>query len=372
MKKKKLNKKVVLILSIILLIIVVEVINPIKLYNKYQLRELGYSDTSITTILKNGLKKDILENKYSKSLDTVLASSDFNKDNYEIYKKINYYNLKDYTKSINTLLKKGYNKEDIENILRSATDSSITEFLKKDYDKNVSSYLEYDYAILANYDRYLEYNKENAIDKDKIVTYVNIGLDKDFYTDTKKVKEFSFDMLVNKYNELDSSFIPDDLVSVPEEYAVDDKQKANKTMLEAFKKMSDDCKSAVGSKIVIRSGYRDYQNQQETYDLYLNTYGKNYAENYVAHPGFSEHQTGLAADIKAESSETFEGTPESKWLKENAYKYGFIFRYAKDTVKITGIRYESWHYRYVGEELANKVHESGLTYDEYYIRNLNK
>lgn len=326
MKKKKLNKKVVLILSIILLIIVVEVINPIKLYNKYQLRELGYSDTSITTILKNGLKKDILENKYSKSLDTVLASSDFNKDNYEIYKKINYYNLKDYTKSINTLLKKGYNKEDIENILRSATDSSITEFLKKDYDKNVSSYLEYDYAILANYDRYLEYNKENAIDKDKIVTYVNIGLDKDFYTDTKKVKEFSFDMLVNKYNELDSSFIPDDLVSVPEEYAVDDKQKANKTMLEAFKKMSDDCKSAVGSKIVIRSGYRDYQNQQETYDLYLNTYGKNYAENYVAHPGFSEHQTGLAADIKAESSETFEGTPESKWLKENAYKYGFIFR----------------------------------------------
>ena len=103
MKKRKLNKKAIVVLSIILVIILFEVINPIKLYNKHQLKELGYHDASITTILKNGLKKDILENKYSKSLDTVLGSSDFNRDNYDVYKKINYYNLKNYTKDINLL-----------------------------------------------------------------------------------------------------------------------------------------------------------------------------------------------------------------------------------------------------------------------------
>lgn len=372
MKKRKLNKKVIIILSIILVVLLIEVINPIKLYNKHQLRELGYNETSINTILKNDLKKDVLASEYQKSLDTIFASSDFKKENYDVYKKLNYYNLKDYTKDINDLIKKGYKEEDIENILRSATDSSIEEFLEKDYIEDISSYLGYDYAILANYDRYVAYQEANTLDKETTVTYVNIGLDRDYYTEPNQVQEFSFDMLVNKYNELDSSFVPDDLVSVPEDYAVDNNQKANGTMLEAFKKMSDDCKAAVGSKILVRSAYRDYNTQQSTYDLYLNTYGKNYAENYVAHPGFSEHQTGLAVDIKAESSETFEGTKESKWLKENAYKYGFIFRYAKDTVDITGIKYESWHYRYLGVELAEKVHESGLTYDEYYIRNLNK
>ena len=372
MKKRKLNKKRVIIVSIILVVIIIEIINPIKLYNKHLLKELGYNDTSVKTILKNNLKKDILDNEYQKNLDIVLASSDFKKDNYDVYKKINYYNLKDYTKDINELIKKGYNDKDIENILKSATDDSIKEFLKKDYIEDISSYLEYDYSILANYDRYQEYSKEHTIDKELIVTYVNIGLDKDFYTEPNKVTEFSFDMLVNKYNELDKDFVPNDLVDVSKEYAVDDKQKLNKTMLEAFIKMSDDCKNAVGSGILVRSGYRDYKSQEDTYNLYLKTYGKTYAENYVAHPGFSEHQTGLAVDIKAQSSETFEGTKESKWLKENAYKYGFIFRYAKDTVNITGIRYESWHYRYLGVDLATKVHESGLTYDEYYIRNLSK
>ncbi len=371
-EKRKLNKKVIVVLSVILVILLIEIINPIKLYNKHQLRELGYNDTSINTILKNDLKKEVLGSKYQKSLDTFFTSSDFKKENYDVYKELDYYNLKDYTKDVNALIKKGYKTDDIKNILKSATDSSIKTFLEKDYIEDISSYLKYDFSILANYDRYVAYQEKNNIDKETTVTYVNIGLDKEYYTEPNQVTKFSFDMLVNKYNELDSSFVPNDLVSVPEDYAVDQDQRANKTMLEAFMKMSSDCQEAVGSKILVRSAYRDYNTQQETYNLYLKTYGKNYAENYVAHPGFSEHQTGLAVDIKAESSETFENTKESKWLKENAYKYGFIFRYAKETINITGIKYESWHYRYLGVELAKKVNESGLTYDEYYIRNLNK
>ena len=63
---------------------------------------------------------------------------------------------------------------------------------------------------------------------------------------------------------------------------------------------------------------------------------------------------------------TFDNTSERVWLRENAYKYGFILRYPKDKKNITGYNYESWHYRYLGKELAEKVHESNLTYDEYY------
>ena len=178
-------------------------------------------------------------------------------------------------------------------------------------------------------------------------------------------------MLVNKYNGLDKDFIPSDLVSVAKEYAIDSKQKANREMYEAFIKMSDDCKKETGYKVIFRSGYRDYKSQEDTYNLFLKTYGKKYAEVYAAHAGFSEHQTGLAVDIKAESSNTFAGTKESKWLSKNAYKYGFILRYKKETEDITGYKYESWHYRYVGS-IAEKVYESNMTYDEYYIRFLDK
>ena len=106
MKRRKLNKKAVIVLSVILLIIIIEIINPIKLYNKHLLKELNYQDASIKTILNNNLKKEVLNQEYSKALDTIFASSDFKKDNYSIYKDLEYVKLKDYTKNINALIKK--------------------------------------------------------------------------------------------------------------------------------------------------------------------------------------------------------------------------------------------------------------------------
>ena len=371
-KKRKLNKKAIIILSVILIILLIEIINPIKLYNKHQLRELNYSDSSIDTILENNLKDEVLEFEYNKALDIIFASSDFNKNNYSVYKDLEYYDLENYTKNVNELIKKGYVATDINYILRSATNESLKEFLDHEYASSISSFLQYDFAILENYDRYVAYKEENNIENELVVVYVNIGLDRDFYTDPKTVKTFSTDMLVNKYNGLEEDFVPDDLISVPEDYAIDSEQQLNETVFEAFKKMSDDCKSNTSYKLLVRSGYRSYESQQKTYDLYFDAYGKKYAESYVAHPGFSEHQTGLAIDIKAESSNIFAGTKESIWLMENAYRYGFILRYKKEYENITGISYESWHYRYVGEEIAKEIYESDMTYEEYYIRFLSK
>jgi LAS superfamily LD-carboxypeptidase LdcB len=68
----------------------------------------------------------------------------------------------------------------------------------------------------------------------------------------------------------------------------------------------------------------------------------------------------------------FENTDEFKWLQKNAYKYGFILRYPKDKTDITGYDYESWHYRYVGKEVAQKIHELDITFDEYYAYYIDK
>lgn len=370
MKKRKLKKGSIIVLTIILLIILVEIINPIKLYNKYQLKNLGYKDSSVEVILKNNLKDKILENKYNKTLDIIFNSEDFNSKNYDVYKELEYIEIDNYTKNVNELIKKGYNAKEINLIIKSGTNDSLKEFLEKDYIENISKFLEYDFSLLENIDRYIKYQNDYNIDKELVVIYVNIGLDKEFYQDTTETNKFSYDMLINKYHGISKDFVPENLVDVPDEYGK--KQKLNETTLKAFIKMSDDCKSATGYKLMVRSGYRDLEEQEKTYNNYLKTYGKAYAENYVTHPGYSEHHTGLAIDVKAESNEVFANTKESKWAYENAYKYGFILRYKKADEKITGINYESWHFRYVGEEIATYMHEHEMTYEEYYVRFLMK
>ena len=368
MKKKKLKKKSIVIIVIIILIIVVEIVNPIKLYNQYQLRNINYNETSIDVILKNNLKKQVLELDYNKTLDIIFQSKDFKVENFDIYKELTYYELEDYTKNVNLLIEKGYNKDEINYILKSADNDSLKEFVKKDYIKDVSKFLEYDFSKLSYIDRYIKYQDEHNIDKELVVIYVNIGLDKKYYEDTTETDKFSYDMLVNKYHGVSEEFVPLNLVDVPSDYGKN--QKLNEETLKAFIKMSNDCKAATNYKLLVRSGYRDFEDQEKTYNSYLKTYGKTYAENYVTHPGYSEHHTGLAIDIKAESSDVFANSKESKWTYENAYKYGFILRYKKEFENITGIKYETWHFRYVGEEIAKYLNEHEMTYEEYYVRML--
>ena len=372
MKKRKLKKKNVIILCIIIVILLIEFINPIKLYNEYVLRNLNYSETSIKTILENGMKDEVLSHEYNKALDVILSSREYKKENHDIYKDLTYDNYDNFSKNVNLLIEKGYDSKEINYIFKTSKKCGLSYILENDYIKDISEYLQYDFAISSYIERYINYQKDNNVDKELAVVYVNIGLDKEFYEDTNIVSTFSTTMLVNKYNGVSEDFIPNDLVTFDQRYAVDKKQKGNEEMVLSFMKMSDDCKEKTGYKLLVRSGYRDYKSQQETYDIYLKTYGKNYAESYVTHAGYSEHQTGLALDIKAESSNTFLGTKESKWLQENAHLYGFILRYANNTEDITGIKYESWHYRYVGVEIATYIYEKDMTFDEYYIRFLDK
>lgn len=132
-----------------------------------------------------------------------------------------------------------------------------------------------------------------------------------------------------------------------------------------FNKMKS-AASKEGISLSIISGFRSYTKQTNTYNRYVSQDGKEKADTYSARPGYSEHQTGLAADINS-LSQSWGDTKEGKWLSNNCYKYGFIIRYIKGKESITGYMYEPWHIRYVGVELATKLYNNGswIALEEY-------
>ena len=125
--------------------------------------------------------------------------------------------------------------------------------------------------------------------------------------------------------------------------------------------------ASLGLNIWIQSGYRSYNLQESLYNKYVNRDGKLAADTYSARPGYSEHQTGLAFDLNS-ISDDFQYTSEGKWVNENAWRYGFILRYPKSKESITGYKYESWHLRYVGKDLASKLYNNGdwITLEEHF------
>jgi zinc D-Ala-D-Ala carboxypeptidase len=128
---------------------------------------------------------------------------------------------------------------------------------------------------------------------------------------------------------------------------------------------------ADGLNLMLASGYRSYSEQSILYARYSAQSGVQQADTFSARPGHSEHQTGLAADIEpasrqCEVDQCFADTPEGLWLAANSYKYGFIIRYQKTTQALTGYEYEPWHVRYLSTDLAQQLHSSGQTLEQFF------
>ena len=190
-----------------------------------------------------------------------------------------------------------------------------------------------------------------------------------FYKNIKKVKNpDSIDVLVNKNHQLDKNYIPNDLVKLSLICANEDKFLRQEAALN-FEEMCLEARKQ-GYKIIAVSSYRSYFYQEELYNYYVRTLGEKKALEASAKPGHSEHQTGLVIDIEGSIGKysDFETTEEFIWMKENAYKYGFILRYPKNKKNITGFKYEPWHYRYVGKNVAKIIHENNITLEEYHKR----
>ncbi|GGR27180.1 hypothetical protein Agsp01_00440 [Agromyces sp. NBRC 114283] len=163
-------------------------------------------------------------------------------------------------------------------------------------------------------------------------------------------------VVVDKLRPLDpQDYEPDDLVDVPvaHTWAPLMRQEASDAVVAMF----DAAANEAGLSLASNSAYRSYSTQEEVYDG---------DDTLTARPGYSEHQTGLVMDIGAESGDCslaacFGDTDEGIWLRDNAYRFGFILRYPADKTDVTGYEYEPWHFRYVGVDLSTEMHARGIT-----------
>lgn len=188
-----------------------------------------------------------------------------------------------------------------------------------------------------------------------------------FYKKVKDIKNpDSLMVLVNKLNRLQSNYVPHDLEQISLNYATNNKF-LRKEAKENFEKLSSDAKK-IGYSIIAVSAYRDYDYQENLFNNYVKEKGENYALKCSAKAGHSEHQTGLSVDVMGSNNDydQFEKSKEFDWMKNNSYKYGFILRYPKGKEYITGFKYEPWHYRYVGKDIASIIYTERITLEEYY------
>lgn len=141
----------------------------------------------------------------------------------------------------------------------------------------------------------------------------------------------------------------------------------------ALEEMFAACKEDIGVSLKAVSGYRSYQRQSTIYSNKLDRVGtKEKADQYVARPGASEHQLGLAMDVGQKSDDvnltsSFGRTKGGKWVREHCWEYGFILRYQEGWEDITGYSYEPWHVRYVGKENAKLIHEANMPLETYLL-----
>lgn len=172
-------------------------------------------------------------------------------------------------------------------------------------------------------------------------------------------------ILVNR-----DSYIPDDYqVELTE---LSNGKKVDSRIYPELQEMFNDAR-AQGYGLFVREGYRTQEEQQQLMDEKIEAYenegkskseAKKLAEQWVAIPGTSEHQLGIAVDINADTTKS-SSDDVYNWLAENAHTYGFIKRYPSNKTDITGVINEPWHYRYVGKEDASKIYSQGICLEEY-------
>lgn len=377
-RKRKNNKKkkvLILIIIIILILSLVYILMP---------KNYGYNKKAIEVFKENDLYEQIKDKKiYSKTLEEAINQNSFNKEYFLEYLDIKYIDDEDFISNINKLLNLGYSSKDINAIYNKIPDS-VNIIIDSKYNKDIINIMNLSYFKIDNLKRYLDYdimevksiydisNIKKDFNYEDVVTYVNANLDKEYYSSDNLISNedaSKIDVLVNKYHKLDENYEPSDLTIIDSKYA-SGTQKLRKEAQIKFEEMASDM-AKENLKIYAGSTYRSYTYQKGLYDRYVKKDGFAAAETYSARSGYSEHQLGLAVDIVNDKWDYLsENDKEYDYLVKNSYKYGFILRYPRGSEYITGYMFEDWHFRYLGIELATKVFNSGLTYDEYIARGM--
>lgn len=286
---------------------------------------------------------------------------------------INYYNDYQYKQTNEyKLLEKGYSLEDTKTIFAKLSETEQQKLIDNDKDDKIISLLEQKYFLEKNLEDYKEYiNKNNETDYAKVISIVNVHANHKWYQlELNTNEDLEMLMNVNKFYALSETYTPENLKNIDLTYAYGEEGE-NKLIDYAYDKFLELWQAAndQGFYLMVTSSYRDYESQKEIYDYRVSTWGERKADETAARPGHSEHQTGLVIDMTSKTEPLADSFTDSKayeWLKENAYKYGFIERYPEGKTYLTGYNPESWHWRYVGLEAAKTMHDEDITFDEYY------
>lgn len=311
------------------------------------------------------------ENKVNKKEVSVMQEQDnkvfsyikdtpYYKEEYEnFYHQIEYQKQEYFLEEVNAFLDLKYSPEEINHLYQFVKEENRKKLLESEKIDVQHYYTIHNFEV-DKIPRYEKYQQIHNCSLEEAVLKVNIGLDHDFYTQIEQVQNSNdYTVLINKFHSL-GNYAPSDLKKL----SYDGKYQLREKAADAFEKLVSFAKL---ENVYIRpySAYRSFEYQKELYNRYVNRDGKEKVDTYSARAGHSEHQTGLAVDVWSEGyTELLEN--DANWLKENAHQYGFIVRYTKEKESITGYIEEPWHLRYIGIDLAIKVHDLGITYDEYY------
>lgn len=325
-----------------------------------------YSEQARETMKNFNLDDKIAIKEYSKTVEKMLETGNFQEEYLDLYYKIDYVDINNFATTINMLLQKKYNSEEINYIIKEFK-NDLNIILNMEY-KNILQFKDISNFDITKLDRYLAYQEKNNYDINSVVTYVNIGLDlpgySHFTTYTTEEANNDLSILVNKYHKLPDKYKPKDLIDLSYKSGNYTYQLRKEAAL-AFEKLSS---AALIDNVIFYpySAYRSFETQNILYSRYKERDGEAEADTYSARPGFSEHQLGLSVDVRSNTLTSNLTANDYEWMLNNSYKYGFIVRYPKGKQHITQFIEEPWHIRYLGVDLATKVHDSGLTYDEYY------
>lgn len=287
----------------------------------------------------------------------------------KLYKDYLYHQTYEYK-----LLEISYKLEETKILIDKLTDQELENILTREYSANIVKFANEKYFLFKNLDRYIDYQTlHKDLELNKIVALINVGRDVIFYDNpitTDITKEYL--LLVNKYHYLVEDYEPADLVKASDWYAYSN-HSLNTLAYTAFQELRD-AAELENYRIMINSSYRTYKYQSNLWNQYKTNFGTKKADQYAARAGHSEHQSGYAIDVSDyfDVNDKFEDTEAFTWMSNNCYKYGYILRYPKDKEDITGYAYEPWHYRYVGKEVAEKIQQEQITFDEYYAFYLDK
>lgn len=178
-----------------------------------------------------------------------------------------------------------------------------------------------------------------------------------------------FLLAVSRDSLLDADFVPQNLTTLKVR-ATSRGMQLRREAAEALTRMFEAAELEAGHKLYVKSAYRSWQTQNTMYQARLERYGRD--DGVVAAPGTSDHQTGLGVDVLNHAWTQREGMtpafgqePEARWMEENCARFGFILRYLPEKQDVTGIIYEPWHLRYVGETVAQYIMQQRLALEEF-------